>query len=90
MLDVLAHILIFGSVQHLCASSIVVLCLPVPLPFSLPCFFLGSVHGLPLWRAFHVEDCLYVCLAISIRAESTSLRYQMVFAILLEIIIPHL
>ncbi len=61
------------------------------LPPSFPCaVFLGSVHGLPLWRAFHVEDCLYVCLAISIRAESTSLRYQMVFAILLEIIIPHL
>jgi hypothetical protein len=59
------------------------------LPF-LVLFFLGSVRGLPLWRALYVESCLYVCFAIFIRAGSTSFRYQMVFAILLEIIIPHL
>jgi hypothetical protein len=33
VLDVLAHILIFGSVQHLYASSIYVLRLPAPPPF---------------------------------------------------------
>jgi hypothetical protein len=33
MLDVLAHILVFGSIQHVHASYIYVLCLPAP-PFS--------------------------------------------------------
>jgi hypothetical protein len=61
------------------------------LPPSFPCaVFLGSVHGLPLWRTFYVEGCLSVCLSIFIRDGSTTFHYQMVFAILLEIIIPHL
>jgi hypothetical protein len=60
-----------------------------PLPF-LVLFFWGAYNGLPLWRAFYVEGSLYVCLPIFIRAGSTSFRYQVVFAILLEIIIPHL
>jgi hypothetical protein len=41
MLDVLAHILIFGSVQHLYASYIYVLCLPAsPTSPFLHAFFL--------------------------------------------------
>jgi hypothetical protein len=35
MFDVLAHILIFGSVQHLHASYIYVLCLPAPTLFLM-------------------------------------------------------
>ena len=41
MLDALAHILIFGSVQHLYASYIYVLCLPAPTPFFLLHFLLS-------------------------------------------------
>jgi hypothetical protein len=41
MFDVLAHILIFGSVQHLYASYIYVLCLPAsPTSPFLHAFFL--------------------------------------------------
>jgi hypothetical protein len=41
MFDVLAHILIFGSVQHLYASFIYVLCLPAsPTSPFLHAFFL--------------------------------------------------
>jgi hypothetical protein len=51
---------------------------------------LGSVPGLPLWRAVCLEGCLYVCLSLfSLGSGSTSFRYQMVFAnFYLEIITP--
>jgi hypothetical protein len=41
-----------------------------------------------------MEGCCFVsvllCVFLSLRAGSTSFRYQMVYAIFLEIIIPHL
>jgi hypothetical protein len=60
---------------------------PYPLPFSLSCFF--GDHT----RTSSLEDflCGGMSLCVSfIRDGSTSFRYQMVFAILSEIIIPHL
>ena len=59
LLNVLAHILIFGSVQHLYASYIYVLCLPAPPPFFYCISFLrislfsSHVHPyvLSIWRA---------------------------------------
>jgi hypothetical protein len=67
---------------------------------SLSCdaFFLGSVQdiffgGLSIWRAIRLEGCVFfVCVILSFFLspwlDQLSLRYQMVYAIFLEIIIP--
>jgi len=53
--------------------------------------FIRSVHGLPPWRTFYLglSFCLF-SLSLFVRDRSTSFHFQMVFAIYLEIIIPHL
>ena len=67
LLNVLAHILIFGSVQHLYASYIYVLCLPAPPPFFYCISFLrislfsSHVHPyvLSICRAIYLDDDLF-------------------------------
>ena len=56
-------------------------------------FFLGSVQGI-LWRAIYLEGSprgglFFVCVCfLSPWLDQPSLRYQMVYAIFMEIIIP--
>jgi hypothetical protein len=58
------------------------------------CLAVGSVLGFFLRKALYVEGCYYVSILLSVflslRAGSTSFRYQIVCAIYLEIITPHL